>query len=169
MGTEKRYPILLPSNQKEVIISTNSLLAMVLIIKLAHMHLALLTGVLKKCLQLVNGMVYVRMCLKDLMLKIQTSSCCLCRVRGFPCTQSYAWKCGETWLENNPEFLDVNRVTTDTPFPEMSNDDAFPNTSVENWLGQPVLPWNYDSGPEKAVAGLVTTEFYFDGKCSVNT
>jgi len=70
-------------------------------------------------------------------------------------------KCGETWLENNPEFLDVDRVTTDTAFPEMSNDYAS-NTSVENWLGQPVLPWKYDSGPEKAVAGLVTTEFYFD-------
>jgi len=71
-------------------------------------------------------------------------------------------KCGETWLENNPEFLDVDRVTTDTPFPEMSNDYA-PNTSVENWLGQPVLPWNYDAGPEKPVAGLVTTEFYYGG------
>ena len=70
-------------------------------------------------------------------------------------------KCGETWLENNPEFLDVDRVTTDSPFPVMSNDDA-PKNSVRNWLGQPVLPWKYDSGPEKAVAGLVTTEFYFD-------
>ena len=69
-------------------------------------------------------------------------------------------KCGETWLENNPEFLDVDCVTTDTQFPEMSNDYA-PNTSVQNWLGQPVLPWNYDSGEPKAVAGLVTTEFYF--------
>jgi len=41
---------------------------------------------------------------------------------------------------------------------------ALITTSVENWLGQPVLPWNYRPGPEKAVAGLVTTEFYFDGK-----
>merc|ERR1712238_19964 len=69
MGTEKRYPIILPSNQKEVIFSTNSLLAMVLIIKIPHMHLAILTGVLKKCMQVVNGMVYVRMCFKDLMLE----------------------------------------------------------------------------------------------------
>jgi len=77
-------------------------------------------------------------------------------------------KCGETWLENNPEFLDVDRVTTDTPFPEMTNDYA-PNTTVENWLGQPVLPWVYESGPEKAVAGLVTTEFYFDGTTCYQT
>eukprot|EP00579_Thalassiosira_antarctica_P028307 CAMPEP_0202028692 /NCGR_PEP_ID=MMETSP0905-20130828/63581_1 /ASSEMBLY_ACC=CAM_ASM_000554 /TAXON_ID=420261 /ORGANISM="Thalassiosira antarctica, Strain CCMP982" /LENGTH=549 /DNA_ID=CAMNT_0048592407 /DNA_START=13 /DNA_END=1663 /DNA_ORIENTATION=+ len=54
-------------------------------------------------------------------------------------------KCSTTWLENNPDFLDPDRVTTDTPFPVMSNDEADPKM-VENWLGQPVLPWNYASG-----------------------
>lgn len=61
-------------------------------------------------------------------------------------------KCHTTWLQNNPQFLDdSNRITTDTPFPVMSNDDA-PNNSVDNWLGQPILPWDYDSGPAKAVS-----------------
>jgi len=55
--------------------------------------------------------------------------------------------CKVTWLENNPDFLDADRVSTDTPFPVMSNDEEYPDpTTVENWLGQPVLPWNYTSG-----------------------
>jgi len=54
-------------------------------------------------------------------------------------------KCKVTWLENNPNFLDSDRISSDTPFPVMSNDDADPK-SVENWIGQPVLPWNYTSG-----------------------
>jgi hypothetical protein len=56
-------------------------------------------------------------------------------------------KCKVTWLENNPDFLDADRVSTETPFPVMSNDATNPDpTTVENWLGQPVLPWNYTSG-----------------------
>jgi len=69
-------------------------------------------------------------------------------------------KCAETWLENNPDFIDPNRVTTDTPFPEMDADGE-DSTSVANWIGQPVLPWNYDSGDPKITSGLVTTEIYF--------
>mmetsp|Transcript_55432 Transcript_55432/g.60050 ORF Transcript_55432/g.60050 Transcript_55432/m.60050 type:complete len:476 (+) Transcript_55432:107-1534(+) len=56
-------------------------------------------------------------------------------------------QCKSTWLENNPDFLDADRVTSDTPFPVMSNDETDNDpTTVENWLGQPVLPWNYTSG-----------------------
>eukprot|EP00985_Skeletonema_marinoi_P023007 scaffold14966_cov73-Skeletonema_marinoi.AAC.1 len=59
-------------------------------------------------------------------------------------------KCATTWLQNNPGFLDEDRVTTDTPFPVMTNekDDA---KSLKNWLGQPVLPWTYDSGDARDV------------------
>ena len=59
-------------------------------------------------------------------------------------------KCATTWLQNNPWFLDEDRVTTDTPFPVMTNDkdDA---KSLKNWLGQPVLPWTYDSGDARDV------------------
>jgi len=67
-------------------------------------------------------------------------------------------KCKTTWLENNPDFLNSDRVTTDTPFPEMSNDNA-DKKSVENWLGQPVLPWNYASGDAKAAEGTYTNVF----------
>jgi hypothetical protein len=61
-------------------------------------------------------------------------------------------KCHKTWLQNNPDFLDPERITYDTPFPVMANDDS-PSDSVENWLGQPVLPWSYESGPAKAACG----------------
>lgn len=69
-------------------------------------------------------------------------------------------KCKTTWLENNPDFLNPDRVTTDTPFPVMSKDDV-DATTVENWLGQPVLPWNYDSGDPKAAEGVYTTSYLF--------
>jgi len=69
-------------------------------------------------------------------------------------------KCHTTWLENNPEFLDETRITTDTPFPRMEN-DAAADTTVENWIGQPTLPWEYESGTSRAVPGLVATEFLF--------
>jgi len=72
--------------------------------------------------------------------------------------------CHTTWLENNPEFLDETRVTTDTPFPEMDN-DAADDTTIENWIGQPVIPWNYVSGTSKAVPGLFATDFLFADKC----
>ena len=65
------------------------------------------------------------------------------------------------WLPQNSTLMKHHALLTDTAFPEMSNDYAS-NTSVENWLGQPVLPWNYPYGSPKAVAGLVTTEIYFD-------
>ena len=71
--------------------------------------------------------------------------------------------CSKTWLENNPGFLDPTRVTTDTPFPIMSNDNLDPKT-VEHWLGQPVLPWDYDSGDAKTSGGLVAMNTYF-AKC----
>lgn len=70
-------------------------------------------------------------------------------------------QCSKTWLENNPDFLDPKRVTTDTPFPTMDNDNAGKKT-VKHWLGQPVLPWKYSSGAAKVVAGLVATDTYFD-------
>ena len=63
-------------------------------------------------------------------------------------------KCAMTWLENNAWFLDEDRVTTDTPFPVMENNDADAKT-VENWLGQPVLPWNYTSGDARPDASPV--------------
>eukprot|EP00588_Corethron_pennatum_P012883 CAMPEP_0194274216 /NCGR_PEP_ID=MMETSP0169-20130528/7344_1 /TAXON_ID=218684 /ORGANISM="Corethron pennatum, Strain L29A3" /LENGTH=354 /DNA_ID=CAMNT_0039017343 /DNA_START=167 /DNA_END=1231 /DNA_ORIENTATION=- len=69
-------------------------------------------------------------------------------------------KCAETWLENNPEFIDTTRVTTDTPFPVMDA-DAEPKTSVAHWVGQPVLPWVYDSGEPKTVHGNFATHVYF--------
>jgi len=69
-------------------------------------------------------------------------------------------QCSKTWLENNPDFLNPARVTTDTPFPKMSADDADQKT-VEHWLGQPVFPWNYESGDAKAISGLVATDLYF--------
>jgi hypothetical protein len=59
-------------------------------------------------------------------------------------------KCATTWLQNNAWFLDEGRVTTDTPFPVMSNDKEDPK-SLKNWLGQPVLPWSYDSGEARTV------------------
>lgn len=69
-------------------------------------------------------------------------------------------KCAETWLQNNPSFLDDNRVTTDTPFPVMSNDN-YPADTVENWLGQPVLPWSYESAPAKAVEGSFSSAILY--------
>ena len=72
-------------------------------------------------------------------------------------------KCTKTWLENNPDFLDPDRVTTDTPFPKMDADGE-DRKNVANWLGQLVLPWNYTSGNTKTWAGLVGTNVYF-AKC----
>jgi hypothetical protein len=69
-------------------------------------------------------------------------------------------KCSTTWLQNNPNFLDLSRVTTDTPFPTMDADSADAKT-VANWIGQPVLPWVYTSGEPKPFPGLVATDFYF--------
>lgn len=66
-------------------------------------------------------------------------------------------KCAATWLQNNPDFLDPNRVTTDKPFPVMSNDYAYAKT-LENWLGQPVLPWTYKSGDARPGAKVVRAE-----------
>jgi len=65
--------------------------------------------------------------------------------------------CHPTWLENNPWFIEEGRVTTDTPFPVMSNDDKDAK-SVENWLGQPVLPWVYDSGDAKDASPVMLAE-----------
>mmetsp|Transcript_21210 Transcript_21210/g.24414 ORF Transcript_21210/g.24414 Transcript_21210/m.24414 type:complete len:380 (+) Transcript_21210:72-1211(+) len=73
-------------------------------------------------------------------------------------------KCSMTWLGNNPDFLDADRLTTETPFPVMDADDA-DMKSVEHWLGQPVLPWTYVSGNTKAFEGLVGTDMYFDDSC----
>ena len=69
-------------------------------------------------------------------------------------------KCATTWLENNPDFLDPDRVTMETPFPVMSNVDADPET-VENWLGQPSLPWDYDSGNARPGAVIMSAEDSF--------
>ena len=71
-------------------------------------------------------------------------------------------ECSATWLQNNPFFLDPNRVTTDTPFPVMENDDA-PADTVENWLGQPVLPWDYDSGDARDTSGSFEYFFFSSG------
>jgi len=68
--------------------------------------------------------------------------------------------CFKTWLENNPDFLNQERVTTESPFPVMDVDSAGPKT-VKHWLGQPVLPWNYTSGDAKVFTGLVATDTYF--------
>mmetsp|Transcript_18151 Transcript_18151/g.27540 ORF Transcript_18151/g.27540 Transcript_18151/m.27540 type:complete len:386 (-) Transcript_18151:104-1261(-) len=69
-------------------------------------------------------------------------------------------KCAKTWLQNNPDFLDLDRITTDTPFPVMSN-DSYARDTVQNWLGQPVLPWDYASDGPKAVEGVFATQVYF--------
>jgi hypothetical protein len=69
-------------------------------------------------------------------------------------------KCQTTWLENNPSFLDPDRITTDTPFPDMDN-DAFGNETVENWIGQPVLPWVYDSGEPRAAEGMYSNALLY--------
>jgi len=71
--------------------------------------------------------------------------------------------CAPTWLQNNPGFLDEHRVTTDTPFPVMSNDDS-PANSVKNWIGQPDLPWVYDSGTAKAAAGTFSSAILYAEK-----
>lgn len=59
-------------------------------------------------------------------------------------------KCATTWLQNNPWFLDEDRLPTDTPFPVMSNDNSDAK-SLKNWLGQPVLPWSYESGDARDI------------------
>ena len=71
--------------------------------------------------------------------------------------------CAPTWLQNNPGFLDEHRVRTDTPFPVMTNDE-FGKDSVENWVGQPVLPWVYDSGTAKAVDGTFSSAILYAQK-----
>lgn len=66
-------------------------------------------------------------------------------------------KCEETWLQNNPEFLDPDRPSTHTPFPTMTTDpsvteqrylaemenDVDYRQTVEHWIGQPAIPWEY--------------------------
>mmetsp|Transcript_36634 Transcript_36634/g.74734 ORF Transcript_36634/g.74734 Transcript_36634/m.74734 type:complete len:351 (-) Transcript_36634:84-1136(-) len=70
-------------------------------------------------------------------------------------------KCATTWLENNPDFLEQTWVPTNIAFPDMDADD-FPDDSVEHWMGQPVLPYNYDgSTGKKAAAGAYITETLF--------
>ena len=69
-------------------------------------------------------------------------------------------KCATTWLENNPDFLDADRVATDTPFPEMDSDNQG-ITTLAYWIGHPRLPWNYISDPVRAHPGLVSTKIYF--------
>jgi len=69
-------------------------------------------------------------------------------------------RCSTTWLKNNPDFLDQDRISTDTAFPKMSADGAGPKT-VEHWLGQPVVPWSYDSGDAKTTPGVFATDIYF--------
>ena len=69
-------------------------------------------------------------------------------------------KCATTWLENNPDFLDADRVASDTPFPEMDADDQG-ITTLAHWIGQPVLPWNYVSDPVRAHPGPASTKIYF--------
>mmetsp|Transcript_22398 Transcript_22398/g.40398 ORF Transcript_22398/g.40398 Transcript_22398/m.40398 type:complete len:414 (+) Transcript_22398:44-1285(+) len=66
-------------------------------------------------------------------------------------------ECAVTWLENNPDFLDPDRVTTDTPFPVMDADDAA-NTTVAHWVGQPELPWTYVSGDPRPGALVMSAE-----------
>jgi len=74
-------------------------------------------------------------------------------------------KCGSTWLENNPDFLDQKKVTTNLAFPKMDADDK-PMTSVDNWLGQPALPYEYPSMEDekmlkKSVPGTFVTEYLY--------
>eukprot|EP00584_Thalassiosira_punctigera_P010778 CAMPEP_0172545624 /NCGR_PEP_ID=MMETSP1067-20121228/15497_1 /TAXON_ID=265564 ORGANISM="Thalassiosira punctigera, Strain Tpunct2005C2" /NCGR_SAMPLE_ID=MMETSP1067 /ASSEMBLY_ACC=CAM_ASM_000444 /LENGTH=430 /DNA_ID=CAMNT_0013332403 /DNA_START=134 /DNA_END=1426 /DNA_ORIENTATION=+ len=66
-------------------------------------------------------------------------------------------KCGATWLENNPDFIGADHVATNTPFPIMDADDK-DATTVENWLGQPVLPLNYTSGDARPGAVVMSAE-----------
>jgi len=66
-------------------------------------------------------------------------------------------KCAVTWLENNPDFLNPDRVATNTPFPVMDADDAA-NTTMANWLGQPAFPFTYVSGDARPGALVMTAE-----------
>ncbi|CAK0823472.1 unnamed protein product [Prorocentrum cordatum] len=65
-------------------------------------------------------------------------------------------KCSEIWLENNPDFLSSDRITTKKAFPKMSNDDA-DNKTFLNWIGQPDLPWSYDPGSAKNAEVMLAT------------
>mmetsp|Transcript_19219 Transcript_19219/g.18460 ORF Transcript_19219/g.18460 Transcript_19219/m.18460 type:complete len:374 (-) Transcript_19219:223-1344(-) len=67
--------------------------------------------------------------------------------------------CKKTWLQNNPQFLD-SVIRSDTPFPTMDG-DANGMKTVANWIGQPALPWTYDSGDPKTYPGPFSTETYF--------
>jgi len=70
----------------------------------------------------------------------------------FLAAERYPNKCGETWLENNPDFLNQERVSTVLKFPAMENED-FDADTVENWLVQPLLPYAYMKPGPKAVGG----------------
>lgn len=60
--------------------------------------------------------------------------------------------CATTWLENNPHFLEKSHVSTPTPFPVMENDDSADDT-LENWLGQPKIPYEYKIADARPAAG----------------
>uniref|UniRef100_A0A7S4UGS6 Uncharacterized protein n=1 Tax=Ditylum brightwellii TaxID=49249 RepID=A0A7S4UGS6_9STRA len=74
--------------------------------------------------------------------------------------------CGVTWLENNPDFLDPDRVTTNIAFPKMDADEGNNKRSVARWLGQPSLPYKYPRGNDrdfmlKAASGEYVTEYVY--------
>lgn len=71
-------------------------------------------------------------------------------------------KCANTWLENNPDFLSniADGLDTSTPFPDMDM-DTNDSTTVDNWIGQPSLPWTYDSGDARPVKGEFAMSIYF--------
>jgi len=71
----------------------------------------------------------------------------------FLAAERYPNKCADTWLENNPDFIDDDkRISTILHFPAMSNEDAGKET-VENWLAQPILPYDYTKPAPKSAGG----------------
>lgn len=61
-------------------------------------------------------------------------------------------KCTTNWMINNPEFLAESHVSTATPFPVMST-ESLDDHSIDNWLGQPVIPYNYTIAKARPAAG----------------
>lgn len=70
----------------------------------------------------------------------------------FLAAERYPDKCANTWLENNPGFIDDERISTVLRFPVMSNEAD--KKTVENWLAQPVLPYDYTKPAPKGAGGV---------------
>ena len=70
----------------------------------------------------------------------------------FLAAERYPNKCGKTWLENNPDFINRERLQTGLTFPIMESAE-FGEDTVENWLAQPLLLYDYIKPFPELVAG----------------